>query len=387
MKKKCILVLLLISWLSISGFRSNSTEETKTSKTEEAVEDVLSDVKYEDVQKVIDDILEDPSDLDFKSYVAKLTSGEEPLSFSGIVNQIANALFGEIAANKAVLIQLMILSVIAAIFTNFANIFKNNQVSETAFYVTYLMLFSILTSSFYFATSIASSVLHNLFQFMKVLLPTYMLSIAVSAGAKTSLIYYETTLGIFTVIDLLLLRIVLPLINVYFVLTLANCMSKEDKLSKLTELIEMLVQWALKTMLAVVVGFNAIQGLIIPMAEHVKNSAIIKSTKVIPGIGNAINTVTETLLGAGVVVKNAIGVFGLVVIISICLVPIIKLAFFVIIYKFGSAVVQPISDKRILGCISAASNSARLLLSTVFIAVLLFMISIAIVAASTNLRV
>lgn len=387
MKKKCILVLLLISWLSISGFRSNSTEETKTSKTEEAVEDVLSDVKYEDVQKVIDDILEDPSDLDFKSYVAKLTSGEEPLSFSGIVNQIANALFGEIAANKAVLIQLMILSVIAAIFTNFANIFKNNQVSETAFYVTYLMLFSILTSSFYYATSIASSVLHNLFQFMKVLLPTYMLSIAVSAGAKTSLIYYETTLGIFTVIDLLLLRIVLPLINVYFVLTLANCMSKEDKLSKLTELIEMLVQWALKTMLAVVVGFNAIQGLIIPMAEHVKNSAIIKSTKVIPGIGNAINTVTETLLGAGVVVKNAIGVFGLVVIISICLVPIIKLAFFVIIYKFGSAVVQPISDKRILGCISAASNSARLLLSTVFIAVLLFMISIAIVAASTNLRV
>lgn len=361
-------------------------KQEDTEDKDNAINDMLNDVKYDDIQNVIDDLMKDAGSINFQEYVSSLASGENGLSFSNIGNRLSDVLFGEIVANKAVILQLIIISIIAAIFTNFANIFQNSQVSETAFYVTYVMLFSLLTSSFYFATSIATTVLDALMDFMKVLMPTYMLSIAVSAGAKTSLMYYESMLFMFSLIDLLLIKIVLPMINVYFVLTLANNISKEDMLSKLTELIEMIVQWILKSLLAIVIGLNAIQGLIIPMAEHVKNSAIIKSTAVIPGIGNAINAVSETLLGASVVVKNAIGVGGLIVIIVICTIPIIKLAFFVIVYKFGAAVVQPISDKRILGCIGAASGAAKLLLNTVFIAVLLFVISIALVAASTNLN-
>lgn len=377
---------LYIQNTSENSGKKEADSNSGTDKTDNMISDALEDVDYDEIQDVIDEVLNGPEKIDFKDYVNELATGKEGISISGILERVIDTMFGEILDNKGVIIQLVIISVIAAIFTNFSNIFKNNQVSETAFYVTYLMMFSILTSSFYFATSIASTVLGSLFDFMKVLMPTYMLSIAVSAGAKTSLIYYESSLAMFTLIDVILLKVVLPMINVYFVLTLANYISKEDMLSKLTELIEMLVQWILKTLLAVVIGLNAIQGMIIPMAEHVKNSVIIKSTSAIPGIGNAINTVSETLLGAGVVVKNAIGVGGLIVIITICIIPIVKLAFFVIVYKFGAAIVQPISDKRLLGCMGAASNAASLLLSTVFIAVLLFVISIALVAASTNLN-
>lgn len=399
MKKKLIIYLGIGLILSLfcgnqaqASNYSSEESNTQSGSTSNAdsngmINDLLDDVNYDEIQNVINDLLAEPGTMNFKKYVSDLSTGDQGFSISGIANKLMDTLFGEFASNKAVILQLIIISVIAAIFTNFANIFQNNQVSETAFYVTYLMLFSILTSSFYFATSIASTVLHGLLDFMKVLIPTYMLSIAVSAGAKTSLVYYESTLFLFSLIDFMLIRIVLPMINVYFVLTLANYISKEDMLSKLTELIEMIVQWILKSLLAIVIGLNAIQGLIIPMADHVKNSAIIKSTTVIPGVGNAINTVSETLLGAGVVVKNSIGVGGLIVIIVICAIPILKLAFFVIIYKFGAAIVQPISDKRIIGCISVASNAAKLLLTTVFVAVLLFMISIALVAASTNLNV
>ncbi len=380
-----VLLLLMISKDTVCA--SENREEPSEISKEDAVNEFLGEEDYEDVQKVIDDLIKTPDKVNFREYVEGISSGDEEFSIGGLLSKIVNALFGELVNNKGLLIQLILIAVLAAIFTNFANVFQNNQVSDTAFYVTYLMLFAILTSSFYVATEIAKTVLQNLFDFMKVLMPSYLLSIAVSSGAKTSLMYYESTLVIFTGINFILLRVVLPLINVYFVITLANHLTKEDLLSKMTELIETIVQWTLKTLLAVVIGFNAIQGLIIPMAERVKNSAFIKSTSAIPGVGNAINSVTETLLGASVVVKNAIGVAGLVVIIIVCMIPVVKLVCFTLVYKLGAAIVQPVSDKRIVGCISAASSAAKLLLSTVFICVLLFVLSIALIAASTNIGI
>lgn len=390
-----VILLLQIVFLGTTAFASNKTttdntgqESNDSSNSEEGqVEEILNDVDYKEIQQVIDDIMADKDQFDFKSYVAGLATGEGGISFNQIVNDIKDTLVHEIQTNKSIIVQLIVVAVIAAIFTNFSNIFQNNQVSETAFYVTYLLMFSILTSSFYIATNIASNLLHNLLDFMKVLIPTYMVSVAFSSGAATSMMYYEATLVVITIVDFVLIRVIIPMINVYFVLVLANNMSKEDMLSKLTELLETIVQWTLKTLLALVIGFNTIQGLIVPMAEHVKNSMIIKTTSAIPGIGNAVNSVTETILGAGVLVKNAIGVGGLIVIVTICIIPIVKLMFYVLVYKFGVAIVQPISDKRIIGCMSASANAAKLLLSTVFIATLLFMISIAIIAASTNLRV
>ncbi|MDO5521689.1 MAG: stage III sporulation protein AE [bacterium] len=364
---------------------TKSSSEKKEESSDAYVDDLLNDVDYSDIDKVIDEVMGEDKDFDFSGYVSKLAKGEEGLSITNVLKELMSAFFSEVLTNKTVLLQLLAIAVLAAVFTNFANIFKNNQVSETAFYITYLLMFSILTSSFFMATKVAANVLEALLSFMKVLMPTYMLSIAVSTGAKTSLFYYEATLATFTVIDFILMKMILPLINIYFVLSLANFVSKEDMLSKLAELIETIINWTLKTLLAFVIGFNAIQGLIVPMADKVKRSAFIKGTSVIPGIGNAINGVTETVLGASVVVKNAIGVAGLVVILTICIVPLVKLACFTLTYKLGSAIVQPISDKRIIGCLSTAANSAKLLLSTVFIALLLFMLSIALIAASTNL--
>ena len=381
-----IIAVLCLLKTPVLASSAKSDKQTKSSD-DTSVNQVLDNVEYDDIQNVIDELVTTPDQVSFKEYVEGIASGSEEFSLSGLISKVINSLFGELANNKSLLIQLILIAILAAIFTNFANVFQNNQVSETAFYVTYVMLFALLTSSFFVATEIARNVLQNMFDFMKVLMPTFLLSIAVSSGAKTSLFYYESTLAVFTGINFILLNVVLPLINVYFVIALANHLTKEDLLSKLTELIETVVQWILKTLLAFVIGFNAIQGLIIPMAEHVKKSAIIKSTSAIPGVGNAINSVTETILGASVIVKNAIGVAGLIVVLIMCLVPLVKLVCFVFVYKLGAALVQPVSDKRMVGCISAAANASKLLLSMVCICLLLFVLSIAIIAASTNIGV
>jgi stage III sporulation protein AE len=197
-------------------------------------------------------------------------------------------------------------------------------------------------------------------------------------------VYYEAALTLITIVDFLIIKVVIPLIDFYLVIMLANNLSKEDTLSKLAELFSSAINWLLKSLMAVVVGFGAIQGLIVPVADQVKRSALLKASEAIPGIGDALGGVTETVLGAGVLLKNAIGVSGLVVIVVICAVPFLKLLVITIVYKAGSAVLQPISDKRFIECISASAKSASMLLQTVFVGAVLFLLSITIVAVTTG---
>lgn len=367
-------VIGLLLMLILTSFR---TKEAKATVQTE-------DIDYEGIQKVIDDIMADDNHMDFGNYVGKLMSGEETFSITNIGNQLLQSIKGEVKSNLGTFGRLISIALVAAIFTNLAIAFKNSQVSETGYYVTYLLMFSLLISSFITASIIASTAIGKILDFMKALVPAYFMSVGFCTGSATSLVFYEAALVIISIVDLILLKIVIPMINIYLIIMLANNLSKEDMLSRLAGLFETLIKWLLKSLLAAVLGFQAIQGLIVPIADQVKRSALLKGATAIPGIGNTIGGVAETILGAGVLLKNAIGVAGLIVILIICAVPILKLVILTLIFKGGSAALQPISDKRIIECISASARSAELLLHSVFVGAVLFLLSITIVAVSTG---
>ena len=355
----------------------------RTTKAE-ASTDLPEDIDYTGIQEVIDDIMVQDEKLDFGDYVGRLMNGEESFSLKNIGNRLLQSVKGEFKANINTFGRLIFIALIAAIFTNLSMAFKNSQVSETGYYVTYLLLFSLLITTFVSASVIASSTIGNILDFMKALVPAYIMSVAFCTGSATSIAYYESALVIISLVDLIIVKVVIPMINLYLIIMLVNNLSKEDMLSRLAGFFEAVVKWLLKSLLAAVVGFQAIQGLIIPVADQVKRTALYKASEAIPGIGDALGSVTETVIGAGVLLKNSIGVAGLVVILSICAIPLFKLLVITIIYKCACAALQPISDKRVIECIGASANSSQMLLQSIFVGAALFLISITIVAVSTR---
>lgn len=383
-----IILLLLLNSTSVSASDKMLHEEQDNEDT--STEDYLTyyeDFDYADIQSAIDNVLVSKGSFDFKDYVGKLISSGEGISAKGAIGDLFTAFGKEFDANRSALFKLIMIAIVAAVFTNFTNVFNNNQVGETSFYITYLLLFTTITGTFATATAVASGAISAVLSFMKALIPTYFMSIAFCSTKATTLVFYEGALVLITIVDVVLVRVMIPLVNIYMVITLVNNLAKEDFLSKLAELLESIIKWSMRTLFIAVVGFNTIQGLIVPASNSLKKSLAIKFTKAIPGIGNSLNSVAETVMGAGTLIKNAIGVTGLVVIILICVVPLIKLIITMLIYKVGVAIVQPISDKRVITCISGAANAAGLLVYVVSIAAVLFMVTIAILAATTSIGV
>lgn len=278
----------------------------------------------------------------------------------------------------------MLIAIIAAVFTNFSGVLKNGQIGAMGFYVLYMLLIAIALSSFQVVLDSAAAGIEKLIIFMRALGPVYFLSVAVAAGSSTSIVFYNLVLFLIYIVELLVLNFLIPLLHIYMVVKMLNYISTEEYLSKLAELIEFLVNWISKTLLTAVIGLNLIQGLITPAVDSLKRGALSKGVEALPAIGDAIGGVTEVLLGTAVLMKNGIGVAGAIICILICAIPALQILAMTFLYKLVAALIQPVSDKRIVGCISAVGEGSRMLLKIVFMTGVLFLLTIAIVAATTT---
>lgn len=99
-------------------------------------------------------------------------------------------------------------------------------------------------------------------------------------------------------------------------------------------------------------------------------------------IGNTFSSVTETVMGTAILLKNAVGVSGLLIILFICLTPMVRLLVCTILYKLVGAIVQPVSDKRVAECVSCVGDGIALLLKAVGMTGFVFLITLAMVTAS-----
>ena len=84
------------------------------------------------------------------------------------------------------------------------------------------------------------------------------------------------------------------------------------------------------------------------------------------------------------ILKNAVGVVGVFVIIGICLMPIIKLGTFCIMYYLGASIIQPLADSKIVKLLEDMGGIFKLLLAIVCSVSVLLIIGITLVIKISN---
>lgn len=343
----------------------------------------LDGYDFSEIQSFLEEELPD-TNLSFVEMVTELMSGESQSIFSTGAEWIRQLLFSEIEANRTILLNVILIAVIGAVFTNFSSVFRNNDISETGFFITYLLMIGILAVAFSAAVSIATVMLDTILRFMKVLLPTFFLAVTFVGGSLTSAAFYETAFGVISIMEWILKNIMIPMIGMYVTLLFVNQISEQDYLSKTADLLKLVVEWGIKTILGIILGIQVIQGLVLPFADAIKTNAIQKAVKIIPGVGDSASAISQMVIGGGVLIKNGIGTAALIVIIAITIIPLFKLAVITIFYYIAAAIIQPISDERMSNSITAVAEGSKLLIRVVFVSGFLFFITIVVVCQTTN---
>ncbi len=383
--RKWLAVFCLVLLTAFEGMEAKAAEpENKSAEVLSEVEDSLADqYDFDEIDGSLKELFPGEQ-LNFKETLLGILSGDLEFSLKLLGRLVKDQIGYAFTSSRDNLIHMLLIALLAAVFSNFSRMFQNRQISDISFYALYLLLIALAISSFEAVVNWVRGGIEALTAFMGVFCPLYFLAVSIARGSVTSVAFYHLVLFLIFLTEALILNFLLPILHIYMMVRVLNYLSEEDYLSKFAELIEMAVSWILKTALACIVGLNVIQGLISPAIDTVKRSVITRSAEAIPGIGDAIGGMAEVAIGTAVLVKNGIGMAGAVISIALCVVPLIQVACIALLYKLAAAVIQPVSDKRIVGCIETVGEGCRLLIGVIFTTGFLFLLTIVVVAASTG---
>ncbi|WP_242974380.1 stage III sporulation protein AE [Blautia sp. An81] len=360
---------------------NSQTEEDLLQEQEESQEALLKGLELGEMQETVNELLGEET-FSVRQALEKILAGEEVFTPDFVLETVRGFLYEHLLADREVLFQVVLLVILAALFANFTNVFSGSQAGEASFYIVYMLFLALLIHSFGELSAELSGSLEDLTAFMQALMPSYFLAVTAASGTATAMVFYEMVFGVIYLTQVLLLKAVIPGIQAYVIIELINYLHKEDFLSKLADLLKTILEWTMRTITAVVIGMELIQNMVSPALDSLKRDALGKTAASIPGIGNVINGATEVALGTAVLIRNCLGVMGIVVLVLLGLPPVIKLAMNSLVYKLLAALLQPVSDRRMTGCLSAMGEGCRLLLKVLLTLELLLLITIAILSVS-----
>lgn len=383
MKRRKIRFILAVFLICLE-FRATfvqAGQKQREQQEEETRQKLMEDMELGQMQDAVNQILKEDS-FSIEEILNQILKGESLFQKETMSKWFKNIVKAQLQREQKAMFQVVLLVLLAAVFSNFTAVFGDGKIGETSFYITYMLLLALLIKSFGSMGVELKELLENFILFLKALMPSYFLAVTASSGSATAMIFYEAVLFLIYVIQVVFLKGIVPAIYVLALVELVNYLHSEDFLSKMAELLQTLIEWSLKSCMAVVLGMQLIQNMIGPAMDSLKRDIIGKTAASIPGIGNAINGVTEVALGTAVIIRNGIGVVGIIILVCIGIRPVIRLALLAFLYKLLAAVVQPVSDKRMTGALSTIGNGYVLFLKVLLCMELLIFITIAILSIS-----
>ena len=339
-------------------------------------------IDYTELDKTVETLFPTKEVPGFSDIICGLMDGEIPLEelVSLLKESGYHGLFYGITGVK----ELVFIAIVAAVFYILSKTGRLGQAAQTGFFVAYLLIVAGTFRIFDTSRGIVGDALTSLLDFMKALIPAYCAGISVASGGLSASVFYSVAMLGITVVGVILRNVVLPVIGLYFMLSVLNRILEEDFLSKLAGLFYSVAEGLMKFSVAAVLGIGTVQGMIAPAADAVKRSALLKTAGAIPVVGDLLDGTSQTVLAAGVLLKNAIGAAGAIVIFLLCLVPFLRVGIANLALRFGSAVLQPISDKRITDCLGYAAKTHKLLVRLVLYTMLLFLLTIVLILVLTG---
>ena len=321
---------------------------------------------------------------DFASIFQKLVSMRFTEAAQEIGQWMTGAVLQEIFSSKIFIGELAGILLFASVFSNISSAFQSYGVSDSGFLISYFLVFSIIFTNFTVMIAMFKDTVVLLSSFSKVLLPVYTLAVSLSGNLSTGIVFYEYFMIVVLFLNWIFLNVFLPLLQYYFLLELISHFSQKQNISKLCEGLYFLLAKGIQVIFFLLFGFHLLETMIAPSFDGAKNSILNKMIGLIPGAGSVVQSVTGTVLGSSLVIKNALGAAGIVFLFLFLLLPLTKLLCYVFFYFLLSVVLEPIADERFVECISAAVKCGLLLIKVLCMSSVLFIVIIALTTLTTN---
>ncbi|NFR04940.1 stage III sporulation protein AE [Clostridium botulinum] len=324
------------------------------------------------------------NDVDIKTYVKEyMKNGKGDVSKSKFIKALAMYSFREVIACGKLMAMIVVICIICALINNLENAFSNGNLSNIAYFACYALLIIIITKTFYIGITAAKDVLKQMTDFMAALMPVLLMLLASVGGFTQAATMDPIIIGVTNISARLFMDLIIPIISISFVIQFCNNISDDHKIDKLSKLLNKSVLWIQGIVMTIFIGTITIRGMTTSTLDAVtEKTAKFAIDNFIPVVGKSLSDAISTVASYSLLLKNALSSIGLIILITIIIFPIIKLFAMGFIYKLTGALIEPISNGKLVKCIESAGDSIILITSCVISVSVTFFIIICIIASA-----
>ena len=216
---------------------------------------------------------------------------------------------------------------------------------------------------------LGSQTIRELSDFSQTLLPTLAAATAASGAVTTATVQQVTTVFFVDLLLWLIQDLLLPLVYLYIgALTAAAC---------LPEGLKKVVTWILTTALLLFTVYLSVVRIVSGSAD----GATVKVAKaaisgVVPVVGGILSEVSETVMAGAGMLKNTIGIFGMLAVLAACAYPFLQLGVQYLLYKLSAFLAAAVGPPGLSTLIGGLGGAFGLVLGMTGAAALLLLVSI-----------
>ena len=353
--KIIILTILFIQIFSIKTFATSTEEEMINSQKETfGINSFI-----ENANKYTGEFFEG---IDINSMLNSAIKGK--IDNKTIYKKIINLLGKEVKTGIKSLVSILIIIVIHSILKSISENLQNDNVSKMIYYVQYIAIVTVIMNNFSNVITMVKETATNLVGFMNSLVPILVSLMLYTGSITTSSILEPAILFMINFIGNIIQSFLIPAVLIAATLSIVSKIGDKVQIDKISKTFNSGIIWILGVILTTFVGVISLEG---PLSSSIDGitaktaKAIVSSS--IPIVGKILGDAVDTVLGCGIILKNAIGVIGVVIIIGICIMPIIKIAILTISYKILASISEPIADTKIIKLLEQIGDIFKVLLA------------------------
>ena len=282
---------------------------------------------------------------------------------STIYKKILNLLGTEVKSGLKSLISILVIIIIHSILKSISESLENDNISKLIYYVQYIAIVTIIMSNFSDIINLVKETSNNLIGFMNTLIPILISLMIYTGSIVTSSMLEPIILFMVNFIGNLIQDILIPIILIIASISIVAKISDKVQVEKLSKFLKSSTVWFLGIILTIFVGIVSLEGTLSSSVDGItaKTAKTIVSSAV-PVVGKILGDVVDSVLGCGIILKNAVGFLGVLIIIGICALPIIKLSVLTISYKLVASISEVIADAKIVKLLDEMGDIFKILL-------------------------
>lgn len=351
------------------------------------IDDSNLGIDTKNIDQFTNDLI-DKNDLNFnfniKDITKRIVKGEKIIDVEDIKEFIKNIFLKEIKIALGLLSKIIIVTIISSILNSLQSSFENSSVSELSNIITYMMIAILVITSFNEVVVLAKLSIDKMINFMQILMPLLLTLLVIAGGPNTNIIFHPMILSTVNIIGLLIKNFVFPLIYFSFIISVLSNISGKAQFKNLTDVSRKVIIFTITGSFTIFIGLLTIYGLATKVDGISIRTAKFAIDNVVPIVGKFLSDSIDAVIGSIGILKNGIGIAGLVVLSIIIVLPMIKISTILFIYNLILAITEPIASKNIINFFEDVSKNLTLILVSIMSLSIMFFITITIIVDAGN---